>query len=148
MLFAGEEQDDFQILFDDYRAAGGAREDIDTLRRNPGGEALNAFMHSMAAGASPIGLLGGIYIIEGTGQRIIPVLLPMLRDQLQLPDRCFRFLKYHGTNDINHLSRWLKAVSLVLAAGQESERAQFAQSIIQTARNVAGLYLLQWEYVL
>lgn len=145
---AGEEQDDFQILFDDYRAAGGAREDIDTLRRNPGGEALNAFMHSMAAGASPIGLLGGIYIIEGTGQRIIPVLLPMLRDQLQLPDRCFRFLKYHGTNDINHLSRWLKAVSLVLAAGQESERAQFAQSIIQTARNVAGLYLLQWEYVL
>ena len=145
---AGEEQNDFQILFDDYRASGGEIEHIDQLRRNPGGEALNAFMHSVAASDSPIGLLGGIYIIEGTGQRIIPVLLPMLRNQLQLPDRCFRFLKYHGTNDIQHLSRWLSAVNLVLAAEQGMERERYAQAIIQTARNVATLYLLQWEYAL
>lgn len=143
---AGEEQNDFRILFDDYRAAGGNIEALEKLRRNPGGEALNAFMHSVAAGDCPIGLLGGIYIIEGTGQRIIPVLLPMLREQLQLPDHCFRFLKYHGTNDINHLARWLKAVGLALAAEPDEEHQWYASSIIQTARNVASLYLLQWEY--
>src|SRR5690606_37193682 len=33
---AGDEQNDFKILFDDYRKAGGSISDIDALRRNPG----------------------------------------------------------------------------------------------------------------
>src|SRR5690606_22893852 len=73
---AGDEQDDYAILFDDYRKAGGTVADIDALRRNPGGEALNAYLHALAATPNPLGLLGAIYIIEGTGQRIIPALLP------------------------------------------------------------------------
>lgn len=39
---AGDEQFDFRILFNDYRAAGGTVPRIDELRRNAGGEALNA----------------------------------------------------------------------------------------------------------
>ena len=66
-VHAGEEQDDFMILFNDYRKAGGSVADIDALRRNPGGEALNAYLHGLAATPNPIGLLGAIYIIEGTG---------------------------------------------------------------------------------
>ncbi|RZI76304.1 MAG: 3-oxoacyl-ACP synthase, partial [Variovorax sp.] len=76
-VHAGEEQNDFKILFDDYRKAGGAVADIDELRRNPGGEALNAYLHRLAATRDPFGLLGAIYIIEGTGQRIVPALLPL-----------------------------------------------------------------------
>src|SRR5690606_24698237 len=53
-VHAGEEQDDFQILFQDYRKAGGAETDIDALRRNPGGEALNAYLHALAATRDPI----------------------------------------------------------------------------------------------
>ena len=78
-VHAGEEQDDFMILFNDYRKAGGAVADIDALRRNPGGEALNAYLHGLAATRDPIGLLGAIYIIEGTGQRIVPALLPLIK---------------------------------------------------------------------
>ena len=101
---ADDEQFDYQILFDDYREAGGNVESIDHLRRNAGGEALNAYMHRMASETNPIGLLGVIYIIEGTGQRIIPHLLPRLRRCLKLPQRVFRFLQYHGENDIEHLA--------------------------------------------
>src|SRR5690606_19023191 len=44
-LHAGDEQDDFNVLFNDYRKAGGQAERIEQLRRNPGGEALNAYLH-------------------------------------------------------------------------------------------------------
>lgn len=139
---ASEEQFDFRILFDDYRAAGGPAESIDALRRNAGGEALNSYLHAKAATPSPVGLLGAIYVIEGTGQRIIPALLPLLQSQLKLGPQAWRFLSYHGANDANHLARWLRAVQLVLQA-DPGGRAD--DDIVATARRTAQLYLMQWE---
>lgn len=139
---AGEEQNDFKILYDDYCAAGGT-EPLDNLRRNPGGEALNSYLHSLAATKNPIGLLGAIYIIEGTGQRIVPALLPLLRKQVELPASAFRFLEYHGANDEHHLARWLAAVELVLAIDPKA-----AGAIIATAKRTAQLYLMQFEHIL
>ncbi|RZJ26021.1 MAG: 3-oxoacyl-ACP synthase [Haliea sp.] len=142
---AADEQLDFNILFEDYRHAGGAVESIDLLQRNPGGEALNSYMFATARQTNAIGMLGGIYIIEGTGQRIIPALLPMLRSQLQLPERAFRFLKYHGDNDIQHLARWLQAVEYVLGQGDPGTSSE---SMVATARATAQLYVMQMEHVL
>ena len=142
---AGEEQNDFQILFNDYRKAGGAIEDIDALRRNPGGEALNAYLHGLAATRDPIGLLGAIYIIEGTGQRIVPALLPLLKASLALPPDAFRFLEYHGHNDEHHLARWLSAVELALDCDEDGRAGQ---RIVDTARRTAALYLMQFHLVM
>ncbi|MGV8836894.1 iron-containing redox enzyme family protein, partial [Cellvibrio sp.] len=139
---AGEEQNDFKILYEDYCAAGGT-EPLDNLRRNPGGEALNSYLHSLAATKNPIGLLGAIYIIEGTGQRIVPALLPLLRKQVDLPASAFRFLEYHGANDEHHLARWLAAVELVMAIDPKA-----ANAIIATAKRTAQLYLMQFEHIL
>jgi 3-oxoacyl-[acyl-carrier-protein] synthase-3 len=139
---AGEEQNDFKILYEDYCAAGGT-ESLDNLRRNPGGEALNSYLHSLAATTNPIGLLGAIYIIEGTGQRIVPALLPLLRKQVNLPASAFRFLEYHGANDEHHLARWLAAVELVMAIDPKA-----ASAIIATAKRTAQLYLMQFEHIL
>jgi 3-oxoacyl-[acyl-carrier-protein] synthase-3 len=140
---AGEERNDFKILFDDYRLAGGTAHSIEDLRRNPGGEALNAYMHSLANQPNPLGLLGAIYIIEGTGQRIIPALLPLLQQQLDLPPHAFRFLSYHGDNDVSHLARWLNAVEMAIELSPGCE-----QRIIDVARATAELYVLQMEHVL
>jgi len=141
---AGEEQDDFKILFADYRKAGGSVTDVEQLRRNPGGEALNAYLHAMAATPDPIGLLGAIYIIEGTGQRIIPALLPLLKACLDLPPDAFRFLEYHGHNDEHHLARWLNAVSIALACDADGHAEA---AIARTARRTAALYLMQFQHV-
>jgi 3-oxoacyl-[acyl-carrier-protein] synthase-3 len=140
---AGEEQFDYKILFDDYRRAGGDAPDIDAHSRNPGGEALNAYMHALARQPNPIALLGAIYIIEGTGQRIIPALLPLLRRQLDVPEQAFRFLSYHGENDASHLARWLSAVEIALALDADA-----CARIVAGARATAELYLLQMEHVL
>jgi 3-oxoacyl-[acyl-carrier-protein] synthase-3 len=144
-VHAGEEQNDFRILHEDYLKAGGTEADITRLRRNPGGEALNAYLHGLAATPNPVGLLGAIYIIEGTGQRIVPSLLPLLRASLPLPPDAFRFLEYHGANDEHHLERWLMAVQMVM----ELDSAGTApQAIVRTARHTAALYLMQFEHVL
>jgi 3-oxoacyl-[acyl-carrier-protein] synthase-3 len=142
---AGDEQNDYEILYSDYRKAGGTGE-LDALRRNPGGEALNSYLHALAASPNPLGLLGAIYIIEGTGQRIIPALLPLMKASLDLPADAFRFLEYHGANDEHHLLRWLRAVEIVLE--QEDASGHGARAIIDTARRTAELYLMQFEHVM
>ncbi|GAB3357880.1 3-oxoacyl-[acyl-carrier-protein] synthase III C-terminal domain-containing protein [Lysobacter tyrosinilyticus] len=147
---AGDEQNDYEILYSDYRRAGGTGE-LDALRRNPGGEALNSYLHALAATPNPLGLLGAIYIIEGTGQRIIPALLPLMKASLMqgpdaLPADAFRFLEYHGANDEHHLLRWLRAVEIVLE--HEDATGHGARAIIETARRTAELYLMQFEHVM
>lgn len=136
---AGDEQYDFRILFDDYRRAGGPVARIEDLRRNPGGDALNAYLHARAERPNPVGLLGSIYVIEGTGQRIVPALLPEIRRQLALPLEAVRFLHYHGENDVNHLARWLRCAELAIAAGGQGA----VEDIIATAGDTAQLYLMQ-----
>ena len=141
---ASDEQEDYAILFDDYQKAGGTETDIDLLQRNPGGEALNAFMFRLAEQPNPVELLGAIYVIEGTGQRVIPQLLPALKRQLRLNDRGLKFLSYHGHNDQAHLARWLSALEIVLDRG---DAAAAERAIVRTARATADLYLLQFRYV-
>lgn len=138
---AGEEQLDWQVLYQDYQNAGGLLP-IHGLSRNPGGEALNAFMHAYAAKSDPVGLLGGIYIIEGTGQRIIPTLLPHLKECLGVSSSVLKFIEYHGENDQAHMQRWLDAVKLVAKVNETA-----TGEIVSVAKTVATLYLQQWKYV-
>ena len=139
---AGEEQFDFNILYSDYKQAGGSKA-LDDLQRNSGGEALNDYMYKKAKSQDPLGLLGGIFIIEGTGQKIIPTLLPFLKKHLNLQMNVFKFLEYHGENDVHHLQRWTHAVELALMIEPKS-----ADDILKTAQEVANLYKKQWELVL
>lgn len=139
---ANEEQNDWKILFSDYKKSGGMALTADDLKRNRGGEALNSFMFCKAEQKDSIDLLGAIYIIEGTGQKIIPALLNDMKAQTKLPPECFNFLKYHGENDENHLLRWLAAVEYVIA---QSKNPNIVKEIIHTAEMTANLYLLQLE---
>ena len=139
---AGEEQFDFNILYSDYKNAGGTKA-IDDLKRNPGGEELNNFMYEKARSKDPLGLLGGIFIIEGTGNKIIPTLLPFLKKNLNMQMNVFKFLEYHGENDVHHLERWANAVEMALTLEPSSY-----DDILTTAKKVAALYRKQWEQVL
>ncbi len=136
---ADDEQYDYNVLFEDYRNAGGRVDALDALRRNPGGEALNAYLHARAAQPDAVGLLGAMYIIEGTGQRIVPALLPLLRQRLGWLGRSFRFLAYHGENDVAHLQRWLQALEVAIGIGGR----EAAEEILDDARHVAVLYARQ-----
>ena len=123
--------------------------DTARLRRvsnHPVTVAIMGAKNALAATPNPVGLLGAIYIIEGTGQRIIPALLPLMKASLDLPPHAFRFLEYHGANDEHHLLRWLRGVEIVLA--HDGPDGAGAQAIVDTARRTAELYLMQFEHVL
>lgn len=144
-LHAGEEQNDFKILHSDYLKAGGTETDINRLRRNPGGEALNAYLHSLAATPNPVGLLGAIYIIEGTGQRIVPSLLPLLRQSLPLPPDAFRF---SSTTAPTTRTIWSAGCWPCRWHWSLDSEGTAQQAILQTARNTAAMYLMQFQHVL
>ncbi|HST44897.1 MAG TPA: iron-containing redox enzyme family protein, partial [Luteimonas sp.] len=131
------------VLFEDYRNAGGRVASLDDLRRNAGGEALNAYLHARAAQPDAVGLLGAMYIIEGTGQRIVPALLPLLRQRLGWLGRSFTFLAYHGENDVAHLERWLQALTVAVGIGGRAAAAE----ILEDARCVAVLYARQLQLI-
>ncbi|NQY15074.1 MAG: 3-oxoacyl-ACP synthase, partial [Henriciella sp.] len=110
----------------------------DDMKRTPSGDALNQFMMSMGE-SNPMALLGGIFIIEGTGQKIIPTLLPFLKDTFGTELKVYKFLEYHGESDQNHLMRWANAVDLALAYSPN-----MASEIVECAKKVAMLYSMQW----
>ena len=138
---AAEEQRDFHMLEDDYVNVGGVRSAIETGAKNPGSEALSAFMFNQASRENPFDLLGAMYIIEGLGANKATHWMELLRDQLDLTPEQVRFLTYHGGADEEHTAKMFEILRSELIT------PEIARSIVHTARVVARLYALQLEEV-
>ena len=70
-------------------------------------------------------------------------MLPFLKKNLNMQMNVFKFLEYHGENDVHHLERWANAVEMALTLEPSSY-----DDILTTAKKVATLYRKQWEQVL
>jgi 3-oxoacyl-[acyl-carrier-protein] synthase-3 len=138
---AAEEQLDFRMLDEDYVAVGGDRTLIERGVKNPGSEALSAFMFNQANRENPFDLLGAMYIIEGLGANKATRWVELIRDQLELTDDQVRFLTYHGGADEEHTEKMFEILRSDLIT------REIAESIVHTARVVARLYALQLEEV-
>jgi 3-oxoacyl-[acyl-carrier-protein] synthase-3 len=138
---ADEEQLDFRMLDDDYVAIGGDRSHIESGVKNPGSEALSAFMFNQASRENPFDLLGAMYIIEGLGANKATRWVEMISDQLDLDETQTRFLTYHGGADEEHTEKMFSILRSDLIT------PEIARSIVHTARVVARLYALQLEEV-
>lgn len=138
---ADEEQLDFRMLDDDYVSVGGDRSRIEAGVKNPGSEALSAFMFNQANRENPFDLLGAMYIIEGLGANKASRWVEMIRDQLDLDESQTRFLTYHGGADEEHTEKMFEILRSDLIT------PEIARSIVHTARVVARLYALQLEEV-
>jgi 3-oxoacyl-[acyl-carrier-protein] synthase-3 len=138
---AAEEQKDFRMLENDYVAVGGALEKIQNGRKNPGSEALSAFMFNQASRENPFDLLGAMYIIEGLGANKATRWVELIRDQLELGSEQVTFIEYHGGADEEHTEKMFEILRSDLIT------PEIARSIVHTARVVARLYALQLEEI-
>ncbi|MCI0543495.1 MAG: iron-containing redox enzyme family protein [Actinobacteria bacterium] len=138
---AAEEQRDFRMLEDDYVNVGGDRTVIESGVKNPGSEALSAYMFNQAGRENPFDLLGAMYIIEGLGANKATRWMELLRDQLDLAPDQVRFLTYHGGADEEHTKKMFEILRSDLITHE------VARSIVHAARVVARLYALQLEEV-
>jgi len=136
-----DEHRDYQILEKNYLACGGTREELYGGQKNIGSEALSAYMFHKASQPNPFDLLGGMFIIEGLGNRLSGKWGRAIRDQLGLNDEQVSFFIYHETSDANdnHFERLEKAIRSDLLDQRTAE------GIVKTAKVVARLYRLQLE---
>ncbi|OQP45162.1 hypothetical protein A4H97_33020 [Niastella yeongjuensis] len=136
-----DEHRDYQILEKNYLACGGTYEELRQGEKNIGSEALSAFMFHKASQPNPFDLLGGMFIIEGLGNRLAGKWGRAIQEQLQLHDDQVSFFIYHETSDANdnHFERFEKAIQSELL--QEA----IAARIVKTAKITARLYAMQLQ---
>jgi 3-oxoacyl-[acyl-carrier-protein] synthase-3 len=136
-----DEHRDYQILEKNYLACGGTNEELRQGEKNIGSEALSAFMFHKASQPNPFDLLGGMFIVEGLGNRLAGKWGRAIQEQLQLHDDQVSFFIYHETSDANdnHFERFEKAIQSDLL--QEA----IAARIVKTAKITARLYTMQLQ---
>lgn len=138
-----DEHRDYQLLEKNYLNLGGTLEEIKTGEKNIGSEALSAFMFFRASQPNPFDLLGGMFIIEGLGNRLAGKWGRAIKEQLDLQDDQVSFLLYHESSDAddNHFERFEKAIQSDLLT------ADIAKRIVKTAKTVAKLYVMQLQEI-
>lgn len=134
-----DEHKDYQILEKNYINCGGNKEDLYQGEKNIGSEALSAYMFHKASQPNPFDLLGGMFIIEGLGNRLAGKWGRAIQHQLDLKDDQVSFFIYHETSDSNdnHFERFEKALNSELLTEEMAKR------VAKTAKVVAKLYQLQ-----
>lgn len=134
-----DEHRDYQILEKNYINCGGKKEDLYSGEKNVGSEALSAFMFQRASQPNPFDLLGGMFIIEGLGNRIAGNWGRAIQDLLNLKDDQVSFFTYHETSDSNnnHFERFENALNSELLT------EEIAKRVLKTAKVVAKLYQMQ-----
>jgi 3-oxoacyl-[acyl-carrier-protein] synthase-3 len=140
---ARDEHRDYQMLEKNFISVGGELEEIKSGNKNIGSEALSAFMFHRSSQPNPFDLLGGMFIIEGLGNRMAGYWGIAIKEQLNLKDEQVSFLLYHEQSDSNenHFERFEKAIQSELLT------IDIAKKIVKTAKVVARLYLLQLEEI-
>lgn len=141
MRHAVTEHRDFRLLEADFVATGGKLSDIQSAEKNIGSEALSAWMFHEASKPDPFGLLGAMWIIEGLGSIKAAEWGRAAQKQLGLPDEAFRFLLYHGENDVSHIREFESMLGMVLPDEMTVQR------IVKSAQVTARLYALQIEEI-
>lgn len=140
---SGDEHRDYQMLEKNYESMGGDINYIRKGKKNVGSEALSAYMFYRASLPNPFDLLGGMFIIEGLGNRLAGKWGRAIKDQLELEDSQVSFLLYHENSDANenHFERFEKAVNSELLT------IEIAEKIVHTAKMVSRLYRMQLEEI-
>lgn len=138
---AKEEHRDYEILEHDFVAAGGKLSDIQTADRNPGSEALHAFLMYRASQSNPIDLIGAMWVIEGLGQKMASNWGERV-DELTHGDGSYtQFMHYHGENDDAHMDKLYQLIDRVC------QNDKHLKAILRTATVVARLYIMQLEEI-
>lgn len=138
---AKEEHLDYQLLEQDYVAAGGKLSDIQQGSRNIGSEALHGFLMYRASQPNPTDLMGAMWIIEGLGNKMASEWAQCIADSLGMDGQINHFMRYHADNDAAHLDTLYHLIDRVCQTPEQQV------AIERTARVVARLYRLQLEEV-
>jgi 3-oxoacyl-[acyl-carrier-protein] synthase-3 len=138
---AHDEHRDYEVLERDFVALGGELEEIRSRPKNPGSEALHAFLMHKAGEPNPGGLLGAMWIVEGLGEKMAANWADRIEQLTGCGRDATKFLRYHGGNDEAHMNKLYSLVDRICTTPAR------ADDVVMTAHVVARLYAWQLEEV-
>jgi hypothetical protein len=138
---AHDEHRDYEVLEADYVATGGDLAAIRAQRRNPGSDALHAYLMFRSGEPNPIGMLGAMWIIEGLGEKFAGNWAARIEELTGCDASQTRFLRYHGHNDDSHMDKLYGLIDRTCTSDAAVD------DVVATARVVGRLYVLQIEEV-
>jgi hypothetical protein len=138
---AHDEHRDYEVLEQDFAATGGDLATIRAQPKNPGSEAMHAFLMHKESEPNPGGLLGAMWIIEGLGEKMASSWADRIEALTGCDSACTRFLRYHGGNDDSHMDKLYGLIDRICT----NER--ISSDVVMTARIVARLYAWQLEEI-
>lgn len=138
---AKDEHKDYEILEQDYVAAGGELADIQNADRNPGTEALHGFLMYRASHSNPVDLIGAMWIIEGLGQKMAAGWADQINKLIGGKGEAITFMRYHGANDEDHMEKLYELIDRVCKTEDDTK------AIVRTATVVGRLYAMQLEEI-
>lgn len=134
---AATEHRDYRMLEENYAATGGDRTVIRSAAKNPGSEALSAWMFHTASKPDPFEMIGAMFIIEGLGSVKAAGWGRAVADQLGLDKAAVSFLLYHGENDAGHMEEFEAMLRMLPLDAALEDR------IVTCARVTGRLYAMQ-----
>jgi Iron-containing redox enzyme len=138
---AQAEHRDYEVLEQDYVAAGGSLASIRAARRNPGSEALHGYLMYRASEPNPGSLLGAMWIVEGLGEKMANDWAGRIEELAGVSRDATRFLRYHGTNDSSHMDKLYALIDRICTTSAA------ADDVLVVASVVSRLYAMQLEEV-
>lgn len=138
---AQDEHRDYELLEQDFVASGGKLDDIQAADRNPGSEALHAFLMYRATQPNPIDMVGAMWMIEGLGQKMASSWADRIDELVAGNQLTTQFLRYHGLNDDEHMQKFYALLDRVCGSDEA------IASVVKTARVVGRLYAMQLEEI-
>mgnify|MGYP003627086654 CR=1 FL=1 len=134
---AATEHRDYRMLEENFVVTGGSRDVIRSAPKNPGSEALSAWMFHTASKPDPFEMIGAMFIIEGLGSTKAAGWGRAVADQLGLETGAVSFLLYHGENDADHMQEFEAMLRMLPLDAELEER------IVTCARVTGRLYAMQ-----
>jgi pyrroloquinoline quinone (PQQ) biosynthesis protein C len=131
--YVEEELGHDEWILDDIRAAGGDPARVRVGRPAPATEQMVAYAYDGIARGHPLSFLGMVHVLEGTSVALALAAADRIQSGLGLPDGAFRYLRSHGTLDVEHTSHYAELVDRL---DDEADR----EAVVHGARMFYRLY--------
>jgi long-chain acyl-CoA synthetase len=131
--YIAEEIGHEEWILADIRNAGGDAEAVRFGSPRAATEIMVAYAYDFIARNNPVGLLGMVFVLEGTSTALAANGAEAVKRSLGLSDNCFSYLVSHGALDIEHMGFFQRLVVQIT-----DRRDQ--EAIIHMAKRMFGLF--------
>jgi len=131
--YIDEEAGHERWILNDIARSGGNADAVEHGRPRPETAAMVDHAYRFVREVNPVGLLGMIFVLEGTSIELAARGAQALMASLELPIDCFSYLSSHGALDVEHMRFFRDVVNRI-------ETAQDQEAVVAMAQRIFVLF--------